>query len=125
MRNPARYVFAASFLCAALALPAAVAAQGQAEQACAPDIKTFCPNVPAGGGRTAACLRQNAARLSLACRTAMAQMAEKLQAVNAGCEDDIHLFCSTTPPAQLGDCLKANRSNLSFECKHTLLREKG
>ena len=125
MGKPGLCVTAASFLCAALVISTPVAGQWQAEQACTPDIRAFCPTVRMGGGKIAACLKQNAARLSPACSSAMAQMAEKLRAVEAGCEDDIHIFCSKTPPAQLGDCLKSNRSNLSFECKRTLLREKG
>lgn len=39
--------------------------------ACAKDIATHCPDVQPGGGRIAACFKQNAAKLSEACRTAL------------------------------------------------------
>ncbi|MDP3320141.1 MAG: cysteine rich repeat-containing protein [Bosea sp. (in: a-proteobacteria)] len=39
--------------------------------ACGKDIATHCPDVQPGGGRIAACFKQNAAKLSEACRTAL------------------------------------------------------
>ncbi|KPF71673.1 hypothetical protein IP69_05840 [Bosea sp. AAP35] len=39
--------------------------------ACAKDIATHCPGVQPGGGRIAACFKQNVAKLSEGCRTAL------------------------------------------------------
>jgi hypothetical protein len=40
-------------------------------QACAADVRTLCPGVQPGGGALKACLRQNAAKVSPGCRTAL------------------------------------------------------
>lgn len=46
--------------------------------ACEADARALCPNVVPGGGRILACLKQNAASLSMACRDALPD-AEKLK----------------------------------------------
>jgi hypothetical protein len=46
-------------------------AQRQATQACMPDIRSHCESVERGGGRIAACLRQNSDKLSPECRQAI------------------------------------------------------
>lgn len=39
--------------------------------ACAKDIATHCPSVQPGGGRIAACFKENLPKLSEGCRTAL------------------------------------------------------
>jgi hypothetical protein len=39
--------------------------------ACAKDIATHCPGVQPGGGRIAACFKENLPKLSEGCRTAL------------------------------------------------------
>lgn len=39
--------------------------------ACAKDIATHCPGVQPGGGRIAACFKENLPKLSESCRTAL------------------------------------------------------
>jgi len=46
-------------------------AERQVAQACRADISSHCANVERGGGRIAACLRQNSDRLSSGCRQAL------------------------------------------------------
>lgn len=46
-------------------------AAGAVRQACAADLQTYCSGVQPGGGRIKACLRQNADKLSPACKTAL------------------------------------------------------
>jgi hypothetical protein len=50
-------------------LPPAAAA---VKQACAADYQALCSNVQPGGGRILACLRQNADKVSPACKQALA-----------------------------------------------------
>jgi hypothetical protein len=45
----------------------------EADQACEEDIHAFCPGTQPGGGRIAACLKQNAASLSPACKKKVEQ----------------------------------------------------
>lgn len=40
-------------------------------RACRTDLKTYCDGVQRGEGRIAACLRENAEKLSSPCRTAL------------------------------------------------------
>ncbi|MBP1844076.1 hypothetical protein J2046_002334 [Rhizobium petrolearium] len=46
-------------------------------RACRTDLKTYCNGVERGEGRIAACLRQNAEKLSSPCRTALADVAQR------------------------------------------------
>lgn len=62
----------------ALAGASAAAAQqphpemsGAVRQACAADVKTLCPSVQPGGGRIMGCLKENAAKVSPGCKTAL------------------------------------------------------
>lgn len=43
--------------------------------ACAKDIATLCPGVQPGGGRIAACFKENLTKLSEGCRTALKTVA--------------------------------------------------
>lgn len=73
-----RFIVAAGFagLVGAAILPAMAQAPSKAQQsairsACPSDYKTYCASVPPGGKPALACLQQNAAKLSDACRTAV------------------------------------------------------
>lgn len=50
------------------------AARQAMRDACAADIKTFCPDTAAGGGRPGQCFREHAADLSPTCKDAVAKM---------------------------------------------------
>jgi Cysteine rich repeat len=45
--------------------------------ACKPDVDRLCPGIQPGGGRIVACLKQNDAQLSAACKEAIAKAREK------------------------------------------------
>ena len=45
--------------------------------ACKADVETLCPGIQPGGGRIIACLQQNAAQVSAACKDALARAREK------------------------------------------------
>ena len=45
--------------------------------ACKPDVERLCPGVQPGGGRIVACLKQNDAQLSAACKEAIVNAREK------------------------------------------------
>ena len=54
-----------------LSASAAWAAGGEVRQACASDAKALCSGVKPGGGRLAACMRENTDKLSQSCRQAL------------------------------------------------------
>jgi hypothetical protein len=56
---------------ALLSASAAWAAGSDVRQACAGDVKALCSGVKPGGGRLAACMRENTDRLSQGCRQAL------------------------------------------------------
>lgn len=63
-----------AFLLFGCAGAAAWPQQGRAasvREACAPDYQKLCSGTRPGGGRIAACFRQNAAQLSEQCRSAL------------------------------------------------------
>jgi hypothetical protein len=45
--------------------------------ACKPDVDRLCPGIQSGGGRIVACLKQNEAQLSAACKDALAKARAK------------------------------------------------
>ncbi len=62
-----------ALLAGALLLSASAgwAASGEVRQACAGDVKVFCSGIKPGGGRLAACMRDNTDKLSQGCRQAL------------------------------------------------------
>jgi hypothetical protein len=44
---------------------------GLLRRACGPDVRTYCPGVPPGGGRILSCLEANVPNLSQQCRSAL------------------------------------------------------
>ena len=105
----------------ALALPALAQ---NAQQACAGDIAAYCAGIPQGGGKIAACLRANEAKLSPACKAGMAKMAAMMKEVVSACEDDLHRFCSGAAPGTAKECLRTNFRELSLPCKRELFEAK-
>ncbi len=106
----------------AIAAPSAFAQNAQ--QACAPDIRTYCAGVQQGEGRIAKCLRANEQKLSPACRQGMAQMAAMMKEVVQACEDDLHRYCAGAAPGTAKECLRANFRQLSGGCKRELFEAK-
>lgn len=108
------YVRLAAFGGLALALlwfaqPAA-ANERAAMQACRADAQKLCASTQPGGGRIAACLRENEAKLSSPCQAQLG----KLEA----CAAEMKKIC---PQAQgegeLRQCVSAKRAELSAGCR--------
>jgi hypothetical protein len=108
---------AASF---GLLLGAAPALAQSAPQACTGDIAAYCKGVPQGEGRVAACLRENQAKLSPACRQGLASMSVLLKEVVVACEDDLHRYCAGAAPGTAKECLRTNFRALPMGCKREL-----
>lgn len=79
-----KYVFAAAlFAVATPALaqqPLSTPTQGAVRSACAGDVQSLCPSVKPGEGRIVKCLAENRAKISVACKVAMADAQLERQA---------------------------------------------
>ena len=106
------------------ALTVAPASAQNPQQACAGDIAAYCQGIPQGGGKIAACLRANEAKLSPGCRQGMAKMAGMMKEVVSACEDDMHRYCAGAAPGTAKECLRANFRELSMPCKRELFEAK-
>ena len=71
-------IFATLGLSASVAFAADQPSNSGARGACKADSEKLCPGVERGHGRIAACLRQNEAQVSAACKDAMAKAAQGL-----------------------------------------------
>ncbi len=89
---------------------------------CAGDIAKFCGNVKQGEGRMAGCLTQNEAQISMACKMHLAWVKEAVKEAHQACEDDIMMYCVVVHPGEgkVMQCLEANKSHLSSECRRKL-----
>ncbi|ODT06410.1 MAG: hypothetical protein ABS35_45920 [Kaistia sp. SCN 65-12] len=79
------------------------AQQSAIRSACPDDYRSYCASVPPGGQASLACLQQNAAKLSDACRSAV-------QAVGGGAAAAPADAATTTPPASKPAANGANKS---------------
>ena len=98
----------------------------QEEGPCAGDLAKFCGNIKPGEGRRAACLKQNEAQLSPACKVHLVQVGEAVKEAHEACEDDIMMYCAGVQSGggRIMQCLKANKSHLSHKCKVKLFEAK-
>jgi hypothetical protein len=99
-------------LCLALlwfAQPAA-ANERAAMQVCRADARQLCTGAQPGGGRIAACLRENESKLSPGCQAQLGQL--------EACANEVKKLC---PQAQgegaLRQCARAKRSEISEGCR--------
>jgi hypothetical protein len=96
----------------------AFAAQGP----CFDDVAKLCKDVDPGGGRVLACLKQNEAQVSAACKEHLREVKKKLKEAQKACHDDVEQFCSEVKPGKgaMAQCLKEHADELSPECKEKL-----
>ena len=89
-----------------------------AEPPCAADLRKLCKDVPVGGGRIQACLKQHEAEVSEACRKTLDELGSEVKLLAVVCRWDIGRFCSDVSPGsgRVIACLKTNESQLSPEC---------
>lgn len=75
------YLTKPALLAGALLLSASTtwAAGGEVRQACASDVRALCSGVKRGGGRVAACMRENTDKLSQNCRQALSTVRAQRQ----------------------------------------------
>jgi hypothetical protein len=97
----------------------------QGAGACAGDMQQFCQGVQPGGGRMVQCLTQHKQQLSPGCKLRIVELAEQLKEVHQACEDDIMTLCPGVEPGggRIAQCLKANKAELSLECKAKIFEE--
>ena len=69
--KPLAKSLALSFALAFAAQPLLAQDRATLRDACARDIATLCPGVQPGGGRIAACFKENLSKLSEGCRTVL------------------------------------------------------
>ncbi len=113
---------------AAPAAPAAAApaakGKGGPLEACRDDVDKLCASAEKTQGWRAKCLRENAAQLSSACKSAVAALREVREKVRAACKDDLATLCKTEDAAKEGarpmQCLRQNDAKLSAGCKSAM-----
>jgi hypothetical protein len=111
----------ARFTLAAL-LAAAPLAGARADGACQPDVERLCTGIPAGGGRVAACLQANAAKVSPACKQELASVRRKVKEVGEACADDVQSICPDVKPGggNVLRCLDASYFSLTPGCQEVV-----
>ena len=77
MKMPLIAVAAALVLSSGMSLAADPPGNSGPRAACKADVDKLCPGVQPGGGRIIACLQQNDAQVSAACKDALAKAREK------------------------------------------------
>jgi len=89
---------------------------------CASDIEKFCSDVPMGGGRIQACLKEHEKELSSECTSHHENLAQEMGRLAAICRLDISRFCRGVSPGhgRVARCLERHRSDLSPVCSDHL-----
>ena len=92
---------------------------------CLADVKRFCADVPVGGGRVQACLKEHDAQISEVCRTRVDTLMREAGLIEGSCRWDIGYFCSNVAPGggRIVSCLEENKEHLSPSCS-TMLQGK-
>ena len=99
----------------AKAEPVEATTKGGALAACRPDVEKLCGSAPKGGRRN--CLKENAAKLSPECTTAMTDLEAKAKAMREACAPDVKTHCAAgVKGPSIVQCLRENRGKLSPAC---------
>jgi Cysteine rich repeat len=106
-----KFIAMSGFALATLWFAASAAAdQRAAMQVCRADAQKLCASTSPGGGRIAACLRENEAQLSPGCQAQLGRL--------EACAAEVKQLC---PQAQgegaLRQCARAKRSEISEGCR--------
>jgi Cysteine rich repeat len=70
-------IFSAFALTAGSAIAADASQAPSPHSACKADVAALCPGIQRGGGRVSSCLKQNADKVSPACKDAIAHARER------------------------------------------------
>jgi Cysteine rich repeat len=88
----------------------AAARERNAMQACRTDAQQLCPGVQPGGGRIAACLRENEPKLSAGCHAQLGKV--------EACAAEMKKICPQAQgEAALRACVKEKRGEISAGCR--------
>ena len=97
-------------------------ATDRVREACAADIEEFCGDETEGGGRIAACVRENADELSTRCRITLALVARGIRRTVADfadeCGNAIRTQCAGAE--KTGECAEQKSAAISPAC-HTMV----
>ncbi|PNV75171.1 hypothetical protein [Leptospira inadai] len=108
-----------------IALVSSVNAQSgppdESKNPCATDRQTYCKNVP-HGPRLHDCFRENDSKLSPTCKSHLAEMHARHEAVKQACASDEQKFCGDSGHGGGGPigCLRNHEAELSAACKAAL-----
>ncbi len=99
--------------------PGPVRAQELGIGTCKADAEKLCKDVQPGDGRMARCLKQHEGSVSPACKNAMLQARQKMQALREACRSDAKQYCRGVKPGhgRMLTCLKQNEGKLSEGCR--------
>lgn len=105
----------------------AAPAQELGTGACKTDAEKLCKDVQPGDGRLARCLKQHEASVSPACKDAMIQARQKMQALREACAGDAKQYCRGVKPGhgRMLACLKQNEAKLSEGCRGAMQGAQG
>lgn len=94
-------------------------AQDLGTGACKADADKLCKDVQPGEGRIARCLKQHESSVSPACKDAMVQARQKMQALREACAGDAKQYCKGVKPGhgRMLTCLQQNENKLSQGCR--------
>ena len=85
-----------------------------AQHPCMDDAKKLCPDIQAGQGRVAACLKQHKDELSQECKANIAKFREGAQS----CQADVEKLCPGTKPGpERRACMQQHREEISPGCR--------
>lgn len=88
----------------------ATANERAAMQVCRADAKKLCANVQPGGGRIAACLRENESKLSPGCQGQLGTL--------EACAAEVKQLCpQAQDEAALRQCARSRRNEISDGCR--------
>lgn len=94
---------------------------GKAMAACRADIASVCAGVEKGKGGVGMCLRQNAAKLTQPCQTALAEQKALQQAMRLACKGDVVALCGTVEKGKARrQCLQEKQAQVSPGCQQAL-----
>jgi Cysteine rich repeat len=98
----------------------------RAEVPCVADVQKYCANVPTGGGRVQACLKDHTADLSANCKKHLDGLKKTIGALVAVCYYDIARFCGDQAPGggRIAGCLQDHSDDLSPECKDRIKKNR-
>jgi Cysteine rich repeat len=113
--------------------PSAQTAANDVRAACAPDVQKLCANVPAGGGRMIACLKQHQDQVSDGCKQAVAKAmgqsnggpgaAPATPTTPTGAQPGTSPASSTAPPAAPKDSQPPTTTKSDSSSRYFLMKQ--